>query len=159
MKLTLVWCLFAKQARFMSMWVTQIKKLLLKICVFKCPASQPQLKSIVMEGWSCIRLWIWFFYVPLQKCFWIPAGLGVHPLRARQFASSRNQAHRTLNWSSAKCVTLSSALLANLIGIQVKAVKRACQSLFFQEKQGKILKKIKYLEAKNSKRHFPDFLF
>lgn len=89
-------------------------------------------------------------YVPLQKCFWIHAGLGVRPLLARQFASSRNQAHRTLNWCSAKCVTLSSALLANLIGIQVKAVKRTCQSLFFQEKQGKILEKIKYLEAKHS---------
>lgn len=85
-----------------------------------------------------------------EKCFWIHAGLGVHPLLARQFASSRNQAHRTLNWCSAKCVTLSSALLANLIGIQVKAVQRTCQSLFFQEKQGKILQKIKYLEAKHS---------
>lgn len=85
-----------------------------------------------------------------QKCFWIHAGLGVRPLLARQFASSRNQAHRTLNWCSAKCVTLSSALLANLIGIQVKAVKRTCQSLFFREKQGKILEKIKYLEAKHS---------
>lgn len=56
-------------------------------------------------------------------------------------------------------MTLSSALLANLIGIQVKAVKRTCQSLFFQEKQGKILQKIKYLEAKYSKSHFPDVLF
>lgn len=75
-----------------------------------------------------------------EKCFWIPVGLGVHPLLAKQFASSRNQAHRTLSWSSAKPVTLSSALFANLIGIQVKAVRRTCQSLFFQEKQVPCLK-------------------
>jgi len=90
-----------------------------------------------------------FFYGSLQKCFWIRVGLGVHPLLARQFASSRKQAHRTPSWSSAKPATLSSALLANLIGIQVKAVKRTCHSLFFQEKQGKVLQKIKYLETKH----------
>lgn len=137
--------------------------------IFKCHASQPQPEYIVMEGWSCNCLWVLFFYIPLQKCFWIRVGLGVHPLLARQFASSRNQTRRTPSWSNAKPATLSSALLANLIGIQVKAVRRTCQSLFFQGKQGRVFQNIRHLETKHwifeqiwiwiVKKHFPDTLF
>lgn len=36
----------------MSKWVAKIKRLLLKMHVFKCPAKQPQFENIILEGQS-----------------------------------------------------------------------------------------------------------
>lgn len=54
----------------------------------------------------------------MQRCCWTPAGLGVHPLPARQCASCRKQGYPCPSWWSALSAACVSAPPATLTGTQ-----------------------------------------